>query len=278
MAKKAIVGIILFAGAACAADKPTVIPQAPARETSRTVRVTERSVVSINTTLLESTLIVLPPEEKVMATFSGDTENFQIKSTQQPSRYVSVKPTTAGAHTNLQIITDHNNNYSFLLNEVSGAGQPYDVKVFVDADGADLKGNLAKPAAFIPAAEAERAKQEAEEAKRNAEAEAQTATTAAQRDKDQFRASYPSTLKFDYHWDRKVGERFGVEQIYRDDKFTYIKANPQETPVVYEVKDGKPSLISFEFANNLYVVPKIVTDGYLQVGKERMKFGEGISR
>jgi type IV secretion system protein VirB9 len=38
------------------------------------------------------------------------------------------------------------------------------------------------------------------------------------------------------------------------------------------MKDGEGSLINFDFANGLYTVPKIVEQGYLGIGKQRMDF------
>jgi len=38
------------------------------------------------------------------------------------------------------------------------------------------------------------------------------------------------------------------------------------------VKDGKPSLINFQLANGVYIVPKILNAGYLAVGKKRVVF------
>jgi len=43
-------------------------------------------------------------------------------------------------------------------------------------------------------------------------------------------------------------------------------------PALYEVKDKKPSLINFDFANGLYTVPKDVDAGYLAIGKQRVDF------
>jgi type IV secretion system protein VirB9 len=63
-----------------------------------------------------------------------------------------------------------------------------------------------------------------------------------------------------------------VTAIYHDDRFTYIEAKPEEAPSVYEVKDGKASLIQYEFKDGLYTIPKILDDGYLRVGKAELKF------
>ena len=61
-------------------------------------------------------------------------------------------------------------------------------------------------------------------------------------------------------------------QIWRDDKFTYLRGQFQETPALYEVKDKKPSLINFDFANGLYTVPKELDNGYLAIGKQKVEF------
>jgi hypothetical protein len=38
------------------------------------------------------------------------------------------------------------------------------------------------------------------------------------------------------------------------------------------VKDGKPSLVHYDFADGLYTVPKILDAGYLAVGKQKLTF------
>lgn len=45
--------------------------------------------------------------------------------------------------------------------------------------------------------------------------------------------------------------------------FTFIRCAAREKPALYEVKDGKPNLISFQLENGVYVVPKILDSGYL---------------
>ena len=46
----------------------------------------------------------------------------------------------------------------------------------------------------------------------------------------------------------------------------------QEKPTIYELKDGKPDLVNFDFENGVYVIPKIVDHGYLAVGKQKVNF------
>ncbi len=127
---------------------------------------------------------------------------------------------------------------------------------------------MAQLPVFVPAAELDKAKQDAAAAQA-----AQAATLKAEKTKEEtYRSEYPGSLHFDYAWDEKKGKELGLQQIWRDDKFTYLRGQFQETPALYEVKDKKPSLINFDFANGLYTVPKQVDAGYLSIGKQRVDF------
>ena len=77
---------------------------------------------------------------------------------------------------------------------------------------------------------------------------------------------------FDYSWDEKKGKELGLQEIWHDDRFTYLRGRFQETPALYEVKDKKLSLINFDFANGLYTVPKQLDNGYLTIGKQKVEF------
>jgi type IV secretion system protein VirB9 len=104
-----------------------------------------------------------------------------------------------------------------------------------------------------------------------ARAQAQIAQSRAAQAVEQFRADYPmQVLKFDYtfHNDKP----FDVSAIYHDDKFTYIKSTASEKFAVYEVKDGKPDLITFQLKDGTYVIPTVVDHGYLEIGKHRLEF------
>ena len=95
---------------------------------------------------------------------------------------------------------------------------------------------------------------------------------------NQFRASYPTKLQFDYPLDAEAArEPFLVSVIYHDDSFTYIKCAAREKPALYEIKDGKPNLIAFQFENGVYVAPKIIDTGYLAIGKKKLPFARRVS-
>jgi type IV secretion system protein VirB9 len=155
------------------------------------------------------------------------------------------------------------------LQEISGDGDPhFDSKVFLSPGDKAAKEKLIELPVFVPAAELDRAKQQITEAKA-----AEAATLKAEQAKEEtYRSHYPDTLHFDYIWDKSKGKELGLQQIWRDDKFTYLRGQFQETPALYEVKDKKPSLINFDFSNGLYTVPKELDNGYLAIGKEKVEF------
>ncbi len=243
----------------------------------RTVVVGEKSVVDIYLSQFQDTLIVLPAAEKVRQTFVGDSANWVLTTgkSDEPTRYISVKvKDPIVKQTTVNVLSDHDKSYTFRL--ILSADH-CDSKIFIDPDS-QLSQELAKPPVFVAAAELERVKKEAADAKAASAQAAQREQAKAEADAESFRAKYPASLKFDYRWDQKVGDKLGVIQIFRDEKFTYIAAQPQETPTLYELKDGKPSLVNFDFANGLYTVPKRIERGYLAIGKQKMDFWESAER
>jgi len=80
-----------------------------------------------------------------------------------------------------------------------------------------------------------------------------------------------STMRFSYNF-RALKKPFYVLAMYHDDKFTYIQARPEETPVLYEVQDGKPNLVDFDYSNGLYTVRKILDQGYFAIGNAKLHF------
>ena len=85
------------------------------------------------------------------------------------------------------------------------------------------------------------------------------------------RGRYPTRLKFDYAY--KANEApFYIQSIYHDDKFTYIKTNAPEKFSVYEMKDDKPNLVTYDLREGTYIIPKIMDSGYVELGKKKMGF------
>ena len=257
-------------GAAANAQTLHLEPSAP-----RTIITADTSTPPVvRAALLQSTLIELPQEEKVATVFGGDTVSWVFDAGHVASRYISIKPKVADSATDLHIVSDHGNEYTLELREISSDkdNPQFDSKVYVTSSDAKAAENMAKAPVFVPAAEAAEKeaelRKEAEAARKAADADHKAVASAA----ENFKASYPGTLHFDYAWDRKKGNALGLEQIWHDDKFTFLRGQFQETPALYELKDGKGSLINYDFANGLYTVPKKVARGYLSIGKQRVDF------
>ena len=240
-------------------------PNAP-----RSVTVSEADTPPvIRAGLLQSTLILLPAEEKIATVFGGDTVDWVFDGGHVASRFISVKPKLANATTDIHIVSDHGNEYTLQLQEISGSADThFDSKVFLIPGDKAAKDRLTDLPVFVPAAELDKAKQEivAAKAAQTAQLKAETGNA------ETYRSQYPGSLHFDYGWDAKKGKQLGLQQIWRDDKFTYLRGQFQETPALYEMKDKKGSLINFDFNAGLYTVPKQLEDGYLTIGKQRVDF------
>ena len=62
-----------------------------------------------------------------------------------------------------------------------------------------------------------------------------------------------ANVRFPYHFE--AGKKpFSVRAMYHDDRFTYIQARPEETPTLYELKDGQPNLVNFTYKDGVYVI------------------------
>lgn len=229
----------------------------------------------IHAALLQSTLIVLPAEEKVANVFAGDTVDWVFDGGHVASRYISIKPKIAGSSTDVHIISDHGNEYTLDLQEISADGSGhFDSEVFLSPGDRAGKEKLTALPVFVPASELDHAKEELAAAKA-----AEAATLKAEQAQDEaYRSQYPATLRFDYTWDRSKGDALGLRQIWHDEKFTYLRGQFQETPGLYAIKDGKLSLINFDFSNGLYTVPKQLDRGYLAIGKQKVEFHRADGR
>ncbi len=261
-------GIALATASASASASPEphhLQPNAP-----RSVTVTEAETPPvIRAGLLQSTLILLPAEEKIATVFGGDTVDWVFDGGHVASRFISVKPKLANTTTDIHIVSDHGNEYTLQLQEISAdTDAHFDSKVFIVPGDKAAKDRLTDMPVFVPAAELDKAKQEAVTAKAAQAAELKAEAAKA----ETYRSQYPGSLHFDFTWDEKKGKELGLQQIWHDDKFTYLRGQFQETPALYELKDGKGSLINFDFNAGLYTVPKELDNGYLTIGKKRVDF------
>jgi type IV secretory pathway VirB9-like protein len=254
----------------------TAVPALAATETAaRVVKYSKEDIVPVLAKLRFSTLIVLPEDEEILDFTTGDKEFWVINGAHN---LCYVHPAQAGIRSNLNLITASGHVYSFLLTEISN--QPNadpDLKLFVEQKEASGIAANTGLRGYVSAGEAQAYKKELETLRFQAADQVRAAQAQAAEQVNRFRASYATKLQFDYTLDSKAGrDPFLVSAIYHDDSFTYIKCRAQEEPVLYEIKDGKPNLISFQFENGIYIAPKIIDTGYLAIGKKKLPFSRRV--
>jgi len=238
---------------------------------ARTVKYSRQDIVQIRAKVRFSTLIVLPEGEEILDFTTGDNEFWVINGAHN---LCYVHPAKVGIRSNLNLITASAHVYSFLLNEVSNEPNvESDLKLFIEPkDDSSVSGN-ADLRGYVRAAEAEAYKKELESLRGQTDQQVRAAQAEATEQINRFRADYQSSLQFDYTLDSKLlHEPFMVSAMYHDASFTYIKCRAREKPTLYEVKDGKPNLITFQFENGVYIAPKILDSGYLAIGTKKLTF------
>jgi type IV secretion system protein VirB9 len=241
-----------------------------AADGARLVKYGKEDIVLVRAKLRFSTLIVLPEDEEILDFTTGDREFWIINGSHN---LCYVHPAQAGSRSNLNLITANGHVYSFLLTEISSDPKVEpDLKIFVEPKEGSGTQNIPLHG-YVKAGDAEAYKKELEALRAQTAEKVRTAEAQAAEQINRFRSSYPSKLQFDYALDPKATrEPFLVAAVYHDDQFTYLKCAAREKPSLYEMKDGKPNLIHFQFDNGVYIAPKIIDNGYLAIGKKKLTF------
>jgi type IV secretion system protein VirB9 len=246
-------------------------PAHAATEAARVVKYAKQDIVPVRAKLRFSTLIVLPDDEEILDFTTGDKDFWVINGSHN---LCYVHPAQAGIRSNLNLITASGHIYSFLLTEVSNdPNADPDLKIFVEPKEGSMVPENAGLRGYVSAGEVEAYKKELEALRTETKDQIRAAEAKTTDEVSRFRSSYAAKLQFDYPLDAKAGrEPFLVSTIYHDDAFTYIRCAAHETPALYEIKDGKPSLISFQFENGVYIAPNIIDAGYLVIGTKTLPF------
>ncbi len=244
-----------------------------AADGARIVKYGKEDIVPVHAKVRFSTLIVLPDEEEILDFTTGDREFWIINGSHN---LCYVHPAQAGIRSNLNLITASGRVYSFLLTEISSDPNALpDLKVFIEPkEGSVSTGTLR---GYVRAADVEAYRKELDAVHAQTAEQVRAAQSHATEEVSQFRSSYATKLRFDYALDRRAArEPFLVSAIYHDETFTYIRSGAREKPALYEIKDGKPNLVPFQFENGVYIVPKIIDSGYLTVGKKKLNFNRQV--
>ena len=114
----------------------------------------------------------------------------------------------------------------------------------------------------------------AKAAQEDADSRIADAAAMAAGETEAFRAEYPTRLKFPYRLDDKAKKwPFLVEGMWHDGRFTYLRSGAQESPALYEEKDGKPAMVAYDLGEDgLYIARHVLGDGWLQIGKQKVRW------
>ena len=245
----------------------------------------EDTVWRLQARVRHTTVITLPARETILDYVVGDAEYWHLTGS---ANVAFLKPISADVETNIALVCESGRIYSFLVAE-SADLEPHLVVRFHDSgtgDGTptDLSGSSPRGAhqpAFVARSRiqsyqtmATQARAEAQATRNAAEDQITAAREAAAEEIDDFRARYPLRIEFPYTLDKKAREwPFLVEAMWHDGQFTYLRSRAQESPALYERKDGEPSLVPYDLTESgLYIVRRIVGEGWLQIGKERARW------
>ena len=227
----------------------------------REVSANERGLITLNTKLRFTTMVILPDGEEIVDVICGDKDWWIISATHDIAH---IKPAKEGATTNLNLVTTSGKVYSFILIEGKAVFKP-DLKVYVVED--TMMGGLktGRPK-YATAAQVEALEGELQRA--NAAIEA--ALKSGEKAVEEVRASLPGMMKFPYQ-PVPYEQPFLVRSIYHDGTFTYIKTDARERPALYEIVDGQPAMVNFQMPQpDTYVVPKVLESAYFVLGKKRL--------
>jgi len=236
----------------------------------------EDAIVQVQTKVRHTTVLVLPAGETILDFVVGDAEYWHLTGS---ANVAFLKPLSQKSETNVALVCESGRIYSFLVSE-----QTAPPHLIVRIERSEDK-KTAQPGAHRPAFVARdqvaayqqlaaQAGEQARAARSDAEDRVQQARQDTLTQLDAFREAYPRRLKFPYRLDKKAHEwPFLVSGMWHDGKFTYVRASAQESPALYEVKDGKPSLVAYDLhEDGLYIARHVLGDGWLKIGKKRVKW------
>ena len=234
-------------------------------------------IIRVRTRVRHTTVIQLPGRENILDFVVGDSEYWHLTGA---ANLAFLKPISEGVNTNVALVCESGRIYSFLVSEQPG--QPHLVVRIASAAESDprISPTIHQPA-FVARDQVAAYQQMAEQARQTAvaaqtEAEQQIVAVRQQAEVqiNSFRAVYPTRIKFPYRLADKARKwPFLVQGMWHDGQFTYLRSNAQESPALYEIKDGKPALVAYDLTEDgLYVARHLLGDGWLQIGKEKAQW------
>ena len=235
----------------------------------------EDAIVQVQTRVRHTTVLVLPAGETSLDFVVGDAEYWHLTGT---ANIAFLKPLDEKATTNVALVCESGRIYSFLAAEKT-APPHLIVRIERPAEEGDKRRPGPHQPAFVARDQvaayqqlAAQASDQARVARTAAESQVQEARQDARQQIDTFREAYPRRLKFPYRLHKDAHKwPFLVSGMWHDGKFTYLRSGAQESPALYEVKDGKPALVAYDLhEDGLYIARHVLGDGWLKIGKKKV--------
>ena len=235
----------------------------------------EDRIHRLRTQVRHTTVIVLPAGENILDFVVGDSEYWHLTGA---ANVAFLKPLASDAATNIALVCESGRIYSFLVVEQSDGPPHLVVRVESGAEETGLYSDGTGRPAFVARSEVVAYQQMAAEtaeaarsAREEAEADILEARSQAEAEIEAFRAGYPARLAFEYRLDGDATDRpFLVEAMWHDGQFTYLRSRAQESPALYELRDGEPALGAYDLSEDgLYIARHVLGDGWLQIGDKR---------
>ena len=228
-------------------------------------------IIHVTTRIRHTTVIQLPPRENILDFVVGDSEYWHLTGA---ANLAFLKPIGESVTTNVALVCESGRIFSFLVTE---RAEPPHLVVRILAAAAAPAGAGHVPA-FVARArvtEYQLMAEQSQAAVLAAQTEAETQIAAMRQDAtaqvDEFRSTYPTRLQFPYELeDKALRWPFLVHGMWHDGQFTYVRSTAQETPALYENRDGEPTLIPYDLQEDgLFIVRRLVGSGWLQIGRDR---------
>ena len=264
--------IVLIPALALAQDTPAGAADAAPGASVLQVQDAPDQIIHVTTRIRHTTVIQLPQRENILDFIVGDSEYWHLSGA---ANLAFLKPIAEGVNTNVALVCESGRIYSFLVVERDA---PPHLIVRVGADPTTTTPAGARIPAFVArsrVAEYQLMAEESRAAVYAAQIDAETQIAAMRQDATaqitEFRSSYPTRLEFPYRLDDKAARwPFLVQGMWHDGQFTYIRSTAQETPALYENRDGDPSLIAYDLQQDgLLIVRRLIGSGWLQIGRDR---------
>lgn len=239
---------------------PTAAPAAGQSTGIRDLPASPDAMILLHTRLRVSTTIELPADDDIAYVVCGDPLFWVIDT---KANIAHVRPAKDGAATDLKLLTKRGRKHVFWLAKQETPAMP-DVWVRVVPDT-----NVVDQPSTEGAESREDVRAELIETSARLEAATQRSTEAIAT----FQQQYPTQLQFVYGT-FKYKKPFLLRAVWHDGRFTYLQTDAPELPAIYEVQDGKPTLVNFQVQGTTYVVPKVLERGYLALGDARLSFAQ----